>query len=119
MEQLSTITIGVSVLQKSCPGQKGVVAFQKLRFVVLLVYFLVKKSCQIWESRLGRKVIELWPMKACQNSGQKHNGHSQMEFFVISIFYIFQWLFPSKTKISHFTHFFIFFLTIVLSVLSG
>ena len=35
-------------------GKKGVVAPQKLKFVVLRICFLIKKSCQVLTSRLGK-----------------------------------------------------------------
>ena len=37
-------------------------------------------------------------MKVGQDPGQDHNAKAQMEFLVISIFNIFKWLFPTKTK---------------------
>ena len=47
---------------------------------------------------VGCKVMKLWPTKVCQNPGQNHSAHAQMEFLVISVLNIFKWLFPTKTE---------------------
>ena len=66
-------------------------ALQKLKFVVLLLYLLIKKNCQILTYQLGKtghnqpckdrrkndplcvnvgcKVTKLWPRKVCQHPG--------------------------------------------------
>ena len=120
IEQLLTITVQVSVLQNWW-AKEYVIALQKLKFVVLLVCFLIKKLSNFNISTLqnsatlkeilrekgendplyvtvGCKVLELWPIKGCQNTGQNRNAHAQMEFLVISILNILKWLFQTKTK---------------------
>ena len=77
-----------------------------------------KENNEALHVTVGWKIMKLWPMKVCQNPGSNHNVNAQMELFVISIFHIFKWLFPITTKKSHFTHFLMFFLTL-LSILSS
>ena len=63
---------------------------------------------------VGCKVMKLLPRKVCQNPCQNHNAHARMEFLMISVFNMFKWLLPTKTKMSHFTHFLMFFLKVLL-----
>ena len=59
----------------------------------------------------GCKVVKLWPINVCRNPGKNNNAYRQMEFLAISVVNIlsFTGLFPTKTKMSHFTHILMFF----------